>query len=75
MKAAGFEGIEVIDVTKDFIETARAWFDAFAARERELRPLFSNQFDERQKGRQDMIVGTGESLLQRLLVSAEAPSG
>jgi len=75
MKAAGFEGIEVIDVTKDFIDTAQSWFDGFAARERELRPLFCNQFDDRQKGRRDMIVGTGEGLLQRQLVSAKAPAG
>ena len=73
MKAAGFQGIEVTDVTKDFIETAQSWFDAFAARECELRPLFCDQFDDRQRGRLDMIVGTGEGLLRRLLVSATAP--
>jgi hypothetical protein len=75
MKAAGFEGIEIVDVTKDFIVTAQAWFDAFAARERELRPLFCDQFDDRQKGRQHMIVETGEGLLRRLLVRATAPFG
>jgi len=75
MESAGFREIEVTDVTEDFIETAQAWFDAFAARERELRPLFCDQYDDRQKGRHDMIVGIGEGLLQRLLVSATAPYG
>jgi hypothetical protein len=75
MKTAGFEGIEIVDVTKDFIETAQAWFDAFATRERELRPLLCDQYDDRQKGRHDMITGTGEGLLRRLLVSATTPSG
>ena len=75
MQSAGFKEVEFTDVTEDFIETAQAWFDAFAARERELRPLFCDQFDDRQEGRRDMIVGTGEGLLRRLLVGATTPSG
>jgi len=73
--AARFEDIEVADVTKDFLETVQAWFDAFSANEAELRPLLGERFDERQQGRRDMIVATGQGLLQRLLVSARAPSG
>ena len=72
--AAGFEEIEVTDVTKDFVETVRAWFKAFNANEAELRPLLGERFDERQQGRRDMIDATGEGLLQRVLVSARAPS-
>lgn len=75
MEAARFEEIEVTDITEDFIETAQSWFDAFAARERELRPLLCDQFDDRQKGRRDMLAGTREGLLQRQLVGARAPSG
>jgi len=75
MESAGFTEIEVTDVTADFIETTQSWFDAFAASEHELRPLCCDQFDDRQQGRRDMIVGTGEGLLQRLLVSATAPYG
>jgi hypothetical protein len=74
METAGFEEIEITDVTADFIETAQAWFDGFAARERELRPLLGEELDDRQKGRQDMIAGSEEGLLQRLLVTAAAPS-
>jgi hypothetical protein len=74
MEAAGFEGIEVGDVTQDFIDTAEAWFEAFATRSLELRPLLGNEFDDRQKARQDMITAAGEGLLQRLLVSGTAPS-
>jgi hypothetical protein len=75
MESAGFREIEVTDVTEEFIETAQSWFDAFASRESELRPLLRDQFDDRQKGRRDMIIGTGEGLLRRLLVSATTPSG
>jgi len=74
METARFEEIEVTDVTEDFIKTAQSWFDAFAARERELKPLLRDQFDDRQKGRQDMLVGAREGLLQRQLVTAKAPS-
>jgi hypothetical protein len=75
MEAAGFEAIEISDVTEDFTATAQAWFDAFAARARALRPVLRDEFDNRQKGRQEMIEAAGEGLLQRLLVSASAPSG
>jgi hypothetical protein len=75
MQSAGFIEIEVIDVTENFLETAQSWFDAFAAREHELRPLLCDQFHDRQKGRQNMIAGTGEGLLRRSLISATAPSG
>jgi cyclopropane fatty-acyl-phospholipid synthase-like methyltransferase len=74
MRAAGFEEIEVVDVTKDFVKTAQSWFDAFAARARELRPLMPSEYDDRQKGRQEMIEGADQGLLQRLLVSAKTPS-
>ena len=72
MEAAGFQAIEISDVTKDFMATAQAWFDAFAARKAELRPVLRNEFDDRQKGRKEMIAATDEGLLQRLLVSASA---
>lgn len=73
MEKAGFEGIEIRDVTAEFVASAQAWFDGFAAREQELRPMLREEFDERQKGRQEMISGAGEGLLQRLLVSATVP--
>ena len=72
--AAGFEEVEVTDVTKDFVETLRAWFKAFNTNEAELRSLLGERFDERQRGRRDMIDATGEGLLQRLVVDARAPS-
>jgi cyclopropane fatty-acyl-phospholipid synthase-like methyltransferase len=74
MEAAGFQAIEISDVTEDFTATALAWFDAFAAREAELMPVLRNEFDDRQKGRKEMIAAADEGLLQRLLVSASAPS-
>jgi hypothetical protein len=73
MEAAGFQAIEISDVTTDFMATGQAWFDAFAARKAELRAVLRNEFDDRQKGRKEMIAAADEGLLQRLLVSASAP--
>jgi hypothetical protein len=74
MEAAGFEAIDVGDVTQDFIETAEAWFKAFATRALELRPLLGNEFDYRQRARQEMITAADGGLLRRLLVNGTAPS-
>ena len=73
MRAARFEEVEVADVTTEFVATAQAWFEAFAAREEELRPLLRAEYDDRQKGRQEMIAGAEEGLLKRLLVGGTAP--
>jgi cyclopropane fatty-acyl-phospholipid synthase-like methyltransferase len=74
MGTAGFEEVDVIDVTKDFIKTAQSWFDEFAAHARELRPLIPSEFDDRQRGRQEMVEGADRGLLRRLLVSAKTPT-
>jgi hypothetical protein len=74
MRAARFEEVEVTDVTQDFIATTQTWFDAFAERESDLRPLLGTEYDDRQKGRQEMIDGVQAGLLQRLLVSGVAPA-
>jgi len=74
MEAAGFEAIEVGDVTQDFIDTVEAWFKAFAARSIELRPLLGNEFDYRQRARQEMVTAADRGWLRRLLVNGTAPS-
>jgi cyclopropane fatty-acyl-phospholipid synthase-like methyltransferase len=74
MRAARFEDVEVVDVTPAFIATTQAWFDAFAERETELRPLLGTEYDDRQSGRLEMIEGAQEGLLQRLLVSGAVPT-
>ena len=74
MEAAGFEAIEVDDVTQDFIDTAEAWLKAFATRAVELRPLLGNEFDYRQRARQEMITAAGRGWLRRLLVTGTTPS-
>jgi hypothetical protein len=73
-EAARFERVVVTDVTKEFIETAQAWIDAFGQRQRQLRPLLGPEFDERQTGRRNMVAAAGEGLLKRLLVSATSPN-
>ena len=72
-RAAGFAEVEVTDVTAAFITTAQAWFSAFAERDGELRPLLGGEYDERQKGRREMIEAAQGGLLQRLLISGTAP--
>jgi len=74
MEAAGFEEIEVSDVTPDFVSTAESWFKAFATRAAELRPLLGNEFDYRQRARQEMITAADRGWLRRLLVNGTAPS-
>ena len=74
MRAARFEDVEVTDVTREFKATAQAWWDAFSERESEIRPLLGAEYDDRQKGRREMIAGAGEGLLQRVLVSGTAPA-
>jgi len=74
MSAARFVDVEVIDATQAFITTVKAWFDAFAQRESELRPLLGAEYDDRQKGRLEMIEAARGGLLQRLLVGGTAPA-
>jgi len=72
-RAAGFVDVEVTDVTPAFITTVQASFSAFAERDGELRPLLGNEYDERQKGRREMIEAARGGLLQRLLISGTTP--
>lgn len=74
MTAARFEDIEVIDVTEAFLQTARAWQEAFVERETELKALIGTEWEERQLGRAAAIEGVEEGLLLRLLVTGTAPA-
>jgi cyclopropane fatty-acyl-phospholipid synthase-like methyltransferase len=72
-RAAGFVDVEVTNVTAAFITTVQAWFSAFAARDGELRPVLGAEFEDRQKGRREMIEAAEGGLLQRLLISGTTP--
>jgi cyclopropane fatty-acyl-phospholipid synthase-like methyltransferase len=69
MDAAGFVDIEVIDFTDDFLDVARAWEQEFTANEDALRPIFGDEWEERQDDRRSMIGGIERGLLRRILVT------
>ena len=70
---AGFAGVQVTDITADYLDTARAWL---AARERhrdELRPLDPADYDERVSRGYAAIAAIEQGLLRRALVVAARP--
>jgi hypothetical protein len=75
LEAAGFAEVEAIDVTNDFLETARRWHEHAAALEDGLRATLGDVlFDEQQDDRRKLITATEEGLLSRaLLVGIRAP--
>ena len=73
--SAGFTGIEVIDLTDDWLRTARGWLDGWAAHETELSALESPEaFAERQRERHTQLRAIEEGLLRRALFSASRPA-
>jgi hypothetical protein len=72
MKAAGFTDVQEIDVTKSFLEVARAWQSEFLGHERELREIIGNEWEERVSDRADMIRGVEKGLLRRVFLTGSA---
>lgn len=72
--AAGFSYVEVTDVTKSFLEVARAWQSEFVRHERELKEVMGDEWEERLRDRADMIRGVEQGLLRRVLVTGSAPT-
>ena len=74
LEAAGFVDIEVIDLTKPFLETARAWYEHTAELERELRVSVDDAaFDQQQADRKEMVTAIEDGLLSRSLLTAANP--
>lgn len=69
MTAAGFDRVQVDDVTAAFLATARAWAEQFDQHEHELRALPGVDWEERQSNRKGIILGIEEGLLLRVLVT------
>ena len=73
--AAGFVDVEEIDVTEEFLHTARRWL-RFS---RELEPALrasvgDNVFDEQLIDRAEMVTAIEQGLLSRSLLVGVAPS-
>lgn len=74
LRAAGFTDILVTDLTRAFLETARAWYAGNAERERELRSIVGGPaFDQQQADRKGMIAAIEEGLLTRAFYVAAKP--
>lgn len=75
LEAAGFVRMVVIDVTRDFLETARRWFTHASELEGDLRSALGDAlFDEQQAGRQETITAVEEGLLCRALFVGARPN-
>ncbi len=74
MEAAGFEDIQVIDVTDEYVATLTAWIREWEAASTELEQLMGiDEFTERQKRRRQALAAARDGLLQRYLISAISP--
>jgi hypothetical protein len=74
LEAAGFVQIEVMDVTQDFLETARRWFTHASELDGELRSTLGDVlFDEQQADRKETITAVEEGLLCRALFVGTRP--
>lgn len=73
MAQAGFVDVEMQDVTREFVDTARSWHREYKENERELRELLGTEYDELYVNRVDMIRGVERNLLRRTLVVGTAP--
>lgn len=72
MAAAGFERIEVHDVTEDYLRTLGAWIREWEAERSELVGVVSRtEFAERQQNRETAVRAISSGLLRRYLVSGE----
>ena len=70
MRAAGFEDVDIADVTPEYLETLTAWWDEWETESVELRRIVGDEdFTERQANRMRAIRAVHDGLLRRYLVS------
>lgn len=74
MKTAGFVDIDVVDFTREFEATARAWEREYEEHQSELEPLLGERFEELKANRRAMLGGLRDRLLRRVMVSGAAPA-
>ena len=64
LDAAGFDDVEVIDLTESFLETARGWYEDTSELERDLRATAGDAaFDQQQADRREMVTAIEEGPL------------
>ena len=70
MRVAGFEDVEIADVTPEYLETLTAWWREWETESVELnRIVGADDFRERQANRMRAIRAAQNGLLRRYLVS------
>ena len=74
LAAAGLAEVDEVDVTEEFLETARRWLRFSRELEPALREsLGDDAFDQQLTDRTDMVKAIEEGLLKRSLLVAAAP--
>ena len=75
VSAAGFVNVEEIDVTEEFLQTARRWLRFSREFEPALRASVGDDvFDEQLIDRAEMVTAIEQGLLSRSLLVGVAPS-
>jgi len=76
MARAGFTDIHEMDVSAEFLETARAWLRVSAELEPALRvALGDDLFEQQLADRTDLVSATEDGLLRRTLLVGTARAG
>jgi hypothetical protein len=76
LAAAGFDEVDEVDVTGDFLETARRWLRHSSELEPQLRASLGDEmFEQQLADRTDIVTAIEEGLLKRSLLVATAPHG
>lgn len=76
MQSAGFEDVDVADVTVEFLDTARSWQREYNRHaEAVMQIIGEKEWEERQSDRAGLRRGIEEGLLQRVLVTGRRPQG
>lgn len=74
LRAAGFEGVDLIDATDEYRQTLSAWIREWDAESSDLeRILGADEFAERQARRRLAMEAIRDGLLRRSIVSAARP--
>lgn len=75
LQAAGLTDVEAVDLTPEFLETARGWHDHSVSLERELRAAVGEaEFDQQQADRRETVAAIEDGLLSRALLIAAKPT-
>lgn len=74
LEAAGFEGVDVLDVTKEYLVTQAAWIREWDTESFELEQLLgADEFAERQSRRRRALATVRAGLMRRYSISAVRP--